>query len=477
MRATIPLVVAVLASGCAMAPPREAQAPSMPPRWDNGAVSADAIDGRIDGRWWQAFNDPVLSALVEQALAANHDLGIAAARLREARAAAGIARSALAPQLNAGAEAGIRRDDLQTERLGQPDVDASYYQAGFDASWEIDVFGGRRAGVQAAEADIAAARGASDEILVSVVAEVARSYVEMRGAQTRIEVAERNIDLQRQAIELLGSRVRAGLAPELDVARAESDLESLRASVPPLQALVDAQRYRLAVLTGRSPSGFNPGGDARLPDLASPPQAGLPSSLLERRPDVRRAQAEVDGANARVGVARADLYPKFYISGLLARAEESGGGLSLGPGMLYALAPTIRLPILSGGRIRANIDVRDAQLDAALLRYEQTVLRALQDVETALVAVTREQERLTQLSASVESATLARELALDAYRAGLEDYFGVLDAQRQQLGVEDAQAASRTAALVHRIALYKALGGGWRDHASQATAPRNQEGT
>lgn len=470
LRMLLPIGAMMISTACSMVPPLSSQPPAVPAAYENAAATADALPGAVtipDPHWWQRFNDPVLSALIDAAIAANHDVRIAHARLREARAAAGIARAGLAPQLNAGAEAGVRRDDLQTGRMGQPDADASYYQAGFDASWELDVFGGVRAGVIAAEADIAAAAGASDEMLVSVIAEVARNYIELRGAQQRVAVAERNITLQAEAIGLLRSRVRAGLSPELDIARAESDLQSLKSVIPPLQASIAARRYRIGVLTAQSASQLTAALQmpAELPQVTQAPATGLPSSLLERRPDVRRAQAQVNAANARVGVARADLFPKFYLSGLLARAEEDTGSISIGPGLLYSLAPTVRLPILSGGRIRSNIAIRDAQLDAALLRYEQTVLRSVEDVESALVSCAREQQRLQSLDAALAAAALARELALESYSHGLADYFSVLDAQRQQLAAEDSQAASRTDALVHLVALYKALGGGWQDQA------------
>ncbi|MFO1435667.1 MAG: efflux transporter outer membrane subunit [Gammaproteobacteria bacterium] len=461
--AALSILMASSMTACSMvgtAPSSDVQPPA---NWQAVDVAdVVAMDAPVT-RWWQSFNDPLLTRMIEEAAASNKDVAIAEARLLEARAAAGLSRAALGPQLNAGVEGGTRRDDLQSERMRQPHTDSTYYQAGFDASWEIDVFGGLRAGVESARADFDAAKHDRNEVMVSLIAEVARNYFELRGAQARLDVAQKNIDDQTDALSLLRSRARAGLSSETDVAKADADLQVLHSAVPPLQEQLARAVYRLSVLRGRTPQLdkelTNPASAApKLPDSVA---AGFPSDLLQRRPDVRAAQAEVLAANARVGVAKADLLPKFYVSGLLASAEEDLGTVSLGPGLLYSIGPSVRLPIFNAGRLRANVEIKDARLQQALHRYEQVTLQALEEVDSALSGFGHEKERLRTLTAAVDSANRAEKLAKAVYASGLADYFSVIDAQRSRYAAEDALANCQTAAVVKLVAVYKALGGGW----------------
>lgn len=461
MRALLLLGACALTAACSLTPPLPPPRVDLPTHWAEATPAPTT--GPALARWWQRFDDPVLSELVTTALADNRDLAVARARLREARAAAGIADSRLGPTLAARGSGGLRRDDLQAERLRFPPGEQSFHQLGLDASWEVDLFGASRAAAKAATAGADAAGYGLADVQVSLAAEVAREYFALRGAQARLAVAKRNIALQEDALSLLGSRVRAGLAPAIDATKARADLALLRGSQAPLDAAVATSGYRLAVLTGVAP-GALPDTLATprpLPDAAVAPPPGLPSDLLSRRPDLKRAEAEVLAANERVGVARADLLPKFYLSGLLARAEEDNGGVSFGPGLLYSIGPSVSLPIFNAGRLRAKVDIADARLAQALARYEQALLFAVQDVETALVNLARERQRSADIAAAVEAATLTRRLARTRYARGLADYFAVIDAQRALQASEDALAASRTACVQHLVALYKALGGGW----------------
>ncbi len=470
MRAALLLIASALVAACSMTPPLPAPRIDTPTQWRGTAPSSASASGSSLANWWQRFNDPVLTDLVTQALADNHNLAVATARLRDARAAAGSADGRLGPTLDARGSGGLRRDDLQAERLRFRAAEQSFYQLGLNASWEIDVFGAARATAKAAAAEADAAGYGLADVQVSLAAEVAREYFALRGVQAPFAVAKRNIALQEDARQLLDSRVRAGLAPAVDASRASADLSLLRGSLPPLEAAVAGSGYRLAVLTGVAP--------AALPTTLSTPRAlpdslaalplGLPSDLLKRRPDLRRAEAEVLAANERVGVARADLLPKFYLSGLLARAEEDNGDFTFGPGLLYSIGPTVSLPIFNAGRLGANVQIGDARLQHALARYEQAMLLALQDVEIALVNLDRERQRGADIAAVVTSATLTRSLARTRYERGLADYFAVIDAQRSLQSSEDALAVSRTAAVQHLTALYKALGGGWDETATLA---------
>ncbi len=464
------LALSALLGACSLTPPLPEPAIEVPSAWTNAATQTPAADPLAD--WWRGFDDPVLNTLVDDALAHNRELAVATARLREARAAAGSAASRLMPTLDARGSGGLRRDDLQAERLRFPHGAQSFHQLGVDASWEIDVFGAARAASRAATAGARAAAYGLADVQLSLVAEVAREYFALRGAQARLAVAQRNVGLQEEALTLLDSRVRAGLSPALDAMKARADLALLRGSRPPLEAAIAAGGYRLAVLTGAAPGALDAtlAAPRALPERERPVPLALPSTLLSRRPDVKRSEAEVLAANERVGAARADLLPKFYLSGLLARAEEDNGGVSFGPGLLYSIGPTLRLPLFDGGRLRARIEIADARLAQALARHEHSMLVALQDVETALIQLERERRRASAMAEAVDSAAVARELAQTRYARGLSDYFAVIDAQRALQTSEDALAASRTAAALQLVALYKALGGGWDDDAASLAA-------
>lgn len=470
------LTALTLLAACSQTPPLPTPRIDLPAHWSDGDQTPTETHSLAE--WWLGFGDPVLGELVARALAENRDLALATARLREARASAGIADANLLPAVDARGSGGLRRDDLQAERLGFPQGKQHFHQIGVDASWEIDVFGGRHAAARAAAADADAAAFGLADVQVSLAAEVAREYLALRGAQARLDVARRNVALQEEALSLLDSRVRAGLAPAVDAVKARADLSLLRASQPPLEAAIAGSGFRLAVLSGRAPAALpRELADARpLPDASAAIPLGLPSALLSRRPDLKRAEAAVLAANERAGVARADLLPKFFLSGLLARAEEDNGAVSFGPGLLYSIGPGISLPIFNAGRLRATVQVQDARLAQALAAYEQALLNALAEVETACVDLARERERAGQIAVAVERASLTRALARTRYAKGLTDYFAVIDAQRALQSSEDALALSRTSAAQALVALYKALGGGWQYASSVVQASLAEAG-
>jgi len=341
--------------------------------------------------------------------------------------------------------------------------ETNVFQLGFDSFWELDLAGGLHKSVKAADADIRVAEEARNDVRVFVAAETGRNYIALRGAQRRLTIIRENIALQEDSVHLTESRQRAGLAPELDVVRAKAQLDQTRAQAPPLDVEIDRATHALAVLLGRPPEDLTE--ELRLagplPRVPSSFPAGVPADLLLRRPDLRRGSAEVTAAAARAGVARAELYPKLSLSGLVGRQATSLAGLALGLGNFFSVGPILRLPMFTGGRIRSNVAVEDARLEQATVHYETAVLNALADVENALSDLDREKERAEQLGAADIQNRDAVSLTRELYSKGLGDYLTVLDAQRELLAVQQELAQSETAVLLAWVSLYKSIGGGW----------------
>ncbi len=425
--------------------------------------------------WWKEFKDPTLDSLVERAARNNLDVRMAASRVAETRAAAGVARAALLPEVGQTTSASRIRGGFSqgVVRVGGVSAgpqassfvspfETGIMQTGFDARWEIDLFGALRKNRNAAKADALAAEETRRDLLLVVTAEVARNYAELRGLQQRLTIAEENREAQRETLELTRARAAAGLASDLDVERQAAQLASTEAVLPALQSAAAQTIHRLGVLVGEQPGALYPELEQRSSLPAAPPEVpvGLPSELLKRRPDIRRAEAEIAAAAARAGAARRDLFPKLVLSGLSGRQATGVSGLTLGAGNFFAIGPGIQLPIFTGGRIRSNIAVQEARWEQSLRRYEQEVLSALEETENALAAHRREQERHTSLAAAVSRSRTAVALARELYLAGLADFLSVLEAQRAQFAAEDELLQSETALRTNLIALYKALGGG-----------------
>jgi NodT family efflux transporter outer membrane factor (OMF) lipoprotein len=424
-------------------------------------VTSEPADLKL---WWKQFHDAELDSLVDRAIRNNIDLRVAASRVVEARAIERAQRSTLLPGLSlAGAFNRIRGVD-GTGRPLLANLETNTVQTGLDASWEADLFGGNRKAVSAAVADSRSAEESRRDVLVTVTGEVARAYAELRGLDRRIAIDQETIRTQAETLRLTQVRAEAGLATELDVARQAALLSSTEAVEPALASARVATVNRLALLLGLQPSALTdelekPG---ELPTTPAVVSTGLPSELLSRRPDIRRAQSEVVAASARLGAARSDLFPKFTITGLSGRQATGFGGLTLGGGNFFAVGPAIQLPIFTGGRIRANIAASDARVNESRARYEGTLLTAVEEVENALAAYGREQERRDKLAAAADASRTAVDLARELYSRGLADFLSVLDAQRAQYADEDALAQSQTAIVTDLVALYKSLGGGWQ---------------
>jgi NodT family efflux transporter outer membrane factor (OMF) lipoprotein len=415
------------------------------------ASAAGIVAGSpIAPEWWTTLKDDKLNQLVVRLIDANLDLKTAESRVREARAARGIAAAALYPQLNLQGQAGAQGSGAAfAPTLG--------YNVGFDASWEIDVFGGVRRGLEAAEAGVDVAQEARRDTLVSLLGELGLNYVELRGAQRQLEIAKQNVDLNQKTFDIALVRKKTGLASDLEVNQAATQLETTRAGVPRFEASIAKAIYRISVLLGREP-------DALVPELETPgpiPDApplipiGLPSELLKRRPDIRRAERAMAAATAQVGVAKADLYPKFALTGSLGYSSQGGGTPS------FFIGPSISWPIFNGGKIVSNIAVQDARLEQAVLGYRTTILLALEDVENSLTAFAKEQIRRDTLVRALADAEKAEATAETQYKQGIVEFLNVVDSQRALANARQSLVTSEQALLTDLVAVYKALGGGW----------------
>jgi NodT family efflux transporter outer membrane factor (OMF) lipoprotein len=343
-------------------------------------------------------------------------------------------------------------------------LDGDLFQTNFDSAWELDFFGRVRRSVEAAEADIAAAEENQRDILVTLVAEVARNYAELRGVQSQLVVTRNNIQAQQESVEITNVRFQSGLTTGLDVAQAEAQLATTLSQVSTLESARQQSMHRLGVLLGQLPETLidELAPEKRIP--LAPPEitVGLPSELLRRRPDVRRAEREVAAATARVGVATADLFPRFIFSAnIIGLRSTDITDLALASSRFWLVGPTVSWPLFDAGRIRANIEVQNAREEQAFVRYEQTVLTAVEEVENALVSYTQEQMRHRTLTAAVEANRRSVALANEQYTRGLGDFLNVLVAQRALYNAEDQVVQSERTIVSNLIALYKALGGGW----------------
>lgn len=476
-RAYATCAILLLLTGCETKPKVQTPKAHVPAGWNEPVAHGVVVDSTAVREWWKTFQDPTLDTLVERAGRANLDLRLAAERVTEARAARGVSKSALLPsvatsggytRVRGGIAQGLNRAGVVS---GSPasrssllaPFETNIFQLGFDASWELDFFGGLRHGVDAATADLRATEEGERDVLVTMLAEIGRNYLELRGTQKRLQIVRSNIETQQQTLDLTRVRYRAGLATDLDVARAAAQLATTQAAIPSLQESQARGAHRLAVLLGEEPGALRAELEKQgpLPLVPSSIPIGLPSDLLLRRPDVRQADAEIAAATARLGVARAERFPKFALTGLMGRQGTSVGGLTLGAGNFFSFGPGVRLPIFTGGRIRSNIAVQDARLQQAATQYESVVLKSLEDVENALAAYSREQERRTKLQQAVDESRRAVGLANELYLRGLGDFLSVLEAQRSRYELEDELAKSETSVVVNLVALYKAVGGGW----------------
>lgn len=466
----IVLSAALAVTGCTVGP--NYQKPELPLPLQYAQPPATQPVAALPAAWWATFNDRVLARLIDEAREANLDLRIAEARVREARAARGIVTSDYWPDVDA-VGGYTRSRSSQNSAFGGEFLarEQDLWQAGFDAAWELDVFGGVRRAVQAANAEIEAAIAERNDVLLTLLGEVARNYVELRGFQRQVAIAQRNVKSQQETLDLTRVRLNAGLGTDLAVAQTEAQVAATQSQIPAFQNLAAQTIHRLSVLLGKAPAALAEELEPIQPVPPPPPEipAGIPSDLLRRRPDIRRAERELAAAVARIGVATADLFPTFNLVGSLGVESEDFDELADGDSVFWSIGPGVRFPIFNRGRLKANIAVQEAQADQALARYEQIVLRSLEEVENALVAYRQEFIRRESLARAVASSQRSVELSQQLYQRGLTDFLNVLDAQRALYQNEDLLVQSESNVSANAVSLFKALGGGW--DADQSVAP------
>jgi NodT family efflux transporter outer membrane factor (OMF) lipoprotein len=424
-----------------------------------GGLTAEEMDPQTLAAWWTTLNDSELSSLMKRAVSSNLDLMKALTSVREARAKRGMATAGLFPSLDATGSATWSHGSKDTGSTNSTDL----YAAGFDAGWELDIFGSVRRSVEAAEGDLQASREDLRDVLVSLLAEVASNYVEMRTYQTRIAVAESNSETQAETYRLTLWEHQAGLSDELAVQQARYNLENTRAQVPSLRTGLQEAMNRIAVLLGEQPGMVQEELEKPAPIPVTPLKVavGVPADLLRRRPDIRRAERQLAAQTARVGVATADLYPKFTLSGSIGLEALSLKKLSSSALWTLSGGPAITWAIFDAGAIRQNIEVQSALEEKYFIAYKTAVLGALEEIENALTAYIEEQQRKQSLSQATRAAEKAVELARHKYQAGLTDFSSVLETERSLLSFEDQLAQSEGAVTTDLVRLYKALGGGW----------------
>ena len=464
------LLCLILVAGCAVGPDFTPPDMTVPSGWAGPPPLPAVTPAEKDlANWWTVFDDKMLQSLIQQAVESNLDLKFAEARVRQARAARGVAESFLGPTVDATGSyqrsetsvsptTGTGRSSDSTVR-----VTTSQYFAGFDAAWELDIFGGVRRSIEAADADLQASVEARRDVLVTLTAEVARNYIDLRAFQQRISIARQNLDAQKHSAKLTRQRFEAGLASGLDVANAEAQVATTAALIPSLEASARQTIYSLSVLLGRPPAALVQELAPTLAIPTAPPSApmGVPSDLLRRRPDIRQAEAAVHAATARVGVAEADLFPRFTITGSIGvRSSDFGSWLDWSS-RLWSIGPGVTWRVFDMGRVRSDIAQQEALQEQSLIAFQKTVLTALQEVEAALILLDKEQEQRKALVDAVAFNRKAVDLSIRLYTEGQTDFLNVLQAQRSLFVTEEALAQSTRTISTNLVALYKALGGGW----------------
>lgn len=446
---------------------------------DNPAISRD--DARLT-EWWTVFNDSVLNELVVESFKQNQSLQITGLRILEARAQLGTALGNRYPQVQELSGSATANGISENGPNFNPALDDEFstYQLGFDASWEIDFWGRYSRGIESANASLNASIADYDDALVSLAAEVARVYVTIRTLQTQLRLAQDNIALQQKSLRIAQIRYDNGATTELDVQQAITNLNSTRARIPALTRALYQALNSLSILLGKPPGEIKlkSGDSSTIPDVPEKIAAGIPADLLRRRPDVRRAEFQAASQSALIGVAQTDLYPSFSLFGTIGlqssnTGQGSAGDLFDSDSLIYTAGPAFSWKIFNYGRIRNNIRIQDARYQQALVNYQDTVLRAYQETEDAMIAFHQAQLEAGFREQSTVAASRATELASIQYREGAVDFQRVIDTERTLVAQQDQWTSSRGAIALNLIALYKALGGGWSQRGD--TTPISQE--
>lgn len=446
----------LLATSCAVGPDYQRPVTTAPTAFANAAGIARTTND-INRSWWKQFNDPLLDVLIDRASTNNHDVRRAQARLREARALWKEARFDFVPTVVN--ENRYEKSQLSKDAARDRDRRSELYRTGFDATWELDLWGRVRRSVEAARATVESVEATRDDVLVTIQAEVAANYIELRGTQAQLEVATRNATNQADTLRLAEALRDGGQGTQLDVARARSLLNTTRALIPPLETDLERTVHRIAVLCGVMPTSLR---DELLSSHTFPKIPGElaltdPTQLLRHRPDVRAAERSLAASTARIGIEVADLFPRVTLVGSVALQAESFSGLTSPGADTYNFGPRISWAAFDLGRVRQRIKAAGAQADGALAIYEQTVLLALEETENSLIALSRQRERSAYLTEAERAAVEATELARQRYREGIADFLSVLDAERTLLSLQEQLVTARTSNATRLVAVFKSF--------------------
>jgi len=445
--------------------------PNVPPGWVGQAgLQGARPPEEILLQWWMEFNDPNLTSLIERAMKSNLDLKLAEERIRQARATLSVVNAGFWPT------ADVTAAQSRTRTGGPVPMKSNLFKTGLDAVWELDIFGGTRRNIEAAKADIQTAIEDRRDVLVTLASEVALNYVQLRGYQQEIIIAQNNLKSQQQNANVVRKRFEGGFISALDVANADAQVATTLSQIPLLETSAQQAIYNIGVLLGQEPASLLEELSPASTIPVTPPEVptGLPSEMLRRRPDIRRAEAQIHSATASIGVATADLFPKFNLAGSVSVQADRPAKLRWDQ-RSWTFGPSADWQIFNAGRVWSNIEVQKTLQQQAVLDYKKTVLTALQDVENSLVAYAKEQQRNKALIDAAAANRRAVVLATKLYAEGQTEFLSVLDAQRSLYSSEDALVQSTRNLSTNLISLYKALGGGWDnespDSAQRATVP------
>ncbi len=478
------LCFSLLLAGCSVGPDFSRPSNHLPGQWHNLASDQHSRPLSADPavNWWNNFKDPQLDSLIRRAIAGNLTLQQAVLRIAGAREQVAQATGALMPTLNGQASYALQQPGLkgilkshhvydnltddETSLVNKATGRVSFYQGGFDASWELDLWGKARRQREMAIAEQQSAIEQRNDALVSLEAEVARTYLQLRAAQTTVQVIEQQVSIAQQTQQLTASQLQNGLAPAANLENATARVTALQAQLPGYQSQVSQAMNGLAVLLGKTPGALdNELQTTRpLPLLPNVVSVGVPSELARRRPDIRQAEAELHAQTANIGVSVAQLFPSISLTGQLGVRNTDASYLDNWSSHFYSIGPGISLPIFQGGQLVSGVRLARAQQANAALNYRQTVLTALQEVENALVSYRADQQQLISLQASANALQQAYSLSTEGYRKGIITYLEVLDAQRQLSETEQQVVQIQATAATDLVALYKSLGGGWQDN-------------
>ncbi|HMH48704.1 MAG TPA: efflux transporter outer membrane subunit [Candidatus Acidoferrum sp.] len=463
------VVAAALLGGCMLGPNYKRPVVAEPGTF-RGQAAAEA-SSLADAPWWDVFQDPILKYLIQQALNANYDVRIAAARVQEARALLGVARSDLYPSLDYGV--GVARGNVRSGPTGAPGGQvptSNAYSAALSASWELDIWGRVRRSNEAALASLLATEDARRGVWLTLVSDLAQAYFELLALDVRLQIARDSAHVYQRTFNLFLDRFEQGVASKLETSRAQGALGEAQANVPQLEADIVAKENQLCVLLGKPPAPVPRGTSMSDQPVVPTVPAGLPSALLERRPDLREAEQQLVSANARIGVAKAEFFPKLSLTALFGTASPELSALTGGTATIWAVAGMVSGPLFNAGRTLGTYRASIAQWEQAKFRYELAVLGALREVSDSLTALGKLSEAETGQDSAVTALGEAVDHALARYRNGLGSYFEVLEAQQQLFPAQNTLAQIRRNRLLTHVRLYKALGGGWNLADAQMTS-------